>query len=160
MSFNRRTVLGSAVAGAATLALPSIVRAQAGSAHVVVVGGGFGGATAARYLKARAPQVRMTLIEPAQTFYTCPFSNLYLAGLRTWDSIAHGYDGLRKAGVEVIHARADNVDTAGKRVFLSNGKLLHYDKLVLSPGIDMRCAPLGANDGWHGQRSSTGHGAA
>ena len=146
MSFNRRTVLGSAVAGAATLALPSIVRAQAGSAHVVVVGGGFGGATAARYLKARAPQVRVTLIEPAQTFYTCPFSNLYLAGLRTWDSIAHGYDGLRKAGVEVIHARADNVDTAGKRVFLSNGKLLHYDKLVLSPGIDMRWNALEGYD--------------
>ena len=55
MSFNRREILGSAIAGAASLAVPSIVRAQAGSAHVVVVGGGFGGATAARYLKARAP---------------------------------------------------------------------------------------------------------
>lgn len=146
MTFNRRSVLSSALAGAATLALPSIVRAQAGSAHVVIVGGGFGGATAARYLKARAPQVRVTLIEPAQTFYTCPFSNLYLAGLRTWDSIGHSYDGLRKAGVHVIHARAENVDTAGKRIFLSNGTLLGYDKLVLSPGVDMRWGALEGYD--------------
>ncbi|WP_284336828.1 NAD(P)/FAD-dependent oxidoreductase [Comamonas sp. NoAH] len=146
MTFNRRTVLGSAVAGAATLALPSIVRAQAGAAHVVIVGGGFGGATAARYLKARAPQVRVTLVEPAERFYTCPFSNLYLAGLRTWDSIGHSYDGLRKAGIDVIHARADNVDTIGKRVLLSSGQALNYDKLVLSPGIDMRWGALEGYD--------------
>ncbi|MGN1056170.1 MAG: NAD(P)/FAD-dependent oxidoreductase [Comamonas sp.] len=146
MSFNRREILGSAIAGAASLALPSIVRAQAGSAHVVVVGGGFGGATAARYLKARAPQVRVTLIEPAQTFYTCPFSNLYLAGLRTWDSIGHSYDGLRKAGIEIIHARADNVDASAKRVLLSTGQALSYDKLILSPGIDMRWNALEGYD--------------
>lgn len=146
MSVHRRTVLASAVAGAAALALPSIVRAQAGSAHVVVVGGGFGGATAARYLKARAPQVRVTLIEPARTFYTCPFSNLVLAGLRSMESIGHSYDGLRKAGIEVIHARADNVDTAAKRVLLSTGQALSYDKLVLSPGIDMRWNALEGYD--------------
>src|SRR5690606_21481927 len=137
MSFNRRTVLGSAVAGAASLALPSIVRAQAGSAHVVVIGGGFGGATAARYLKAQAPQVRVTLVEPAERFYTCPFSNLYLAGLRSFESIGHGYDGLRKAGIDVVHARAEDVDTAARSVRLSSGQTLRYDKLVLSPGVDM-----------------------
>ena len=146
MSLNRRTLLGSTLAGAAALAFPAIVRAQAGSAHVVIVGGGFGGATAARYLKARAPQVRVTLIEPTEIFYTCPFSNLYLAGLRTWDSIGHSYDGLRKAGVEVIHARADSVDTAGKRVLLSTGQALGYDKLVLSPGIDMRWGAIEGYD--------------
>ena len=146
MSFNRRSILGSALAGAATLAVPSIVRAQGASAHVVVVGGGFGGATAARYLKARAPHVHVTLIEPVSTFYTCPFSNLYLAGLRTWDSIGHSYDGLRKAGVEVIQARADNVDTTAKRVLLSTGQALSYDKLVLSPGIDMRWGAIEGYD--------------
>ena len=146
MSFNRRSVLTGALAGAASLSLPSIVRAQGGSAHVVVVGGGFGGATAARYLKARAPQVRVTLIEPAPIFYTCPFSNLYLASLRTWDRIGHSYDGLRKAGVEVIQARADHVDTAKQRVLLSNGQALSYDKLVLSPGIDMRWNALEGYD--------------
>ena len=138
MTFNRRTVLSSTVAGAAALAFPSIVRAQAGSAHVVVIGGGFGGATAARYLKARAPQVRVTLIEPAARFYTCPFSNMYLAGLRSFESLGHGFDGLRQAGIDVVQARADHVDTAKKRVLLSNGQAVSYDKLVLSPGIDMR----------------------
>ena len=72
MSLQRRTLLSSALAGAATLALPSIVRAQAGSAHVVVIGGGFGGATAARYLKAQAPQVRVTLVEPARRLWIRP----------------------------------------------------------------------------------------
>lgn len=146
MTFDRRTVLGSAIAGAASLALPSFVRAQAGAAHVVVVGGGFGGATAARYLKERAPQVRVTLVEPAERFYTCPFSNLYLAGLRSFESIGHGYDGLRKAGVEVVHARADDVNTAARSVKLSNGQTLRYDKLVLSPGVDMRWGALEGYD--------------
>ena len=132
MSCTRRTVLASA------LALPAFVHARAGAAHVVVVGGGFGGATAARYLRQRAPDVRVTLIEPAQRFYTCPFSNLYLAGLRTWDSIGHGYAGLRAAGVEVVHARAEDVDAAARTLRLSNGQTLRWDRLVLSPGVDMR----------------------
>ena len=138
MQINRRQIIGGAAAGAASLALPSFVQAKAASAHVVIVGGGFGGATAARYLRQFAPQVQVTLVEPAQRFYTCPFSNLYLAGLRSWESIGHGYDGLRKAGVNVVHARADNVLTDSRRVLLSNGQVLSYDKLVLSPGIDMR----------------------
>ncbi len=145
-NLHRRTVLRSALAGAASLALPAIVRARAGAAHVVVVGGGFGGATAARYLKAQAPQVRVTLVEPAERFYTCPFSNLYLAGLRSFESIGHGYDGLRKAGVEVVHARAEDVDAAARSVRLSTGQTLHYDKLVLSPGVDMRWGALEGYD--------------
>ena len=146
MQFNRRQILGSAAAGAASLSLPSIVRAQAASAHVVVIGGGFGGATAARYLRQLAPQVRVTLVEPAARFYTCPFSNLYLAGLRSWESIGHSYDGLRKAGVNVVHARADQVLTDSRRVLLSNGQALSYDKLVLSPGVDMRWNALEGYD--------------
>ena len=69
----RRQVLA---AGAAMLAMPAFVRARAASAHVVVVGGGFGGATAARYLRQLAPEVKVTLVEPATRFYTCPVSNL------------------------------------------------------------------------------------
>jgi sulfide dehydrogenase [flavocytochrome c] flavoprotein subunit len=146
MQIHRRSILGGAVAGAASLALPSIVHAHAGAAHVVVIGGGFGGATAARYLRQFAPQVRVTLVEPAERFYTCPFSNLFLAGLRTFESIGHSYDGLRKAGVDVVHARADHVLTDSKRVLLSNGQALSYDKLVLSPGIDMRWNALEGYD--------------
>ena len=140
MSCTRRTVLASA------LALPAFVHARAGAAHVVVVGGGFGGATAARYLRQRAPDVRVTLIEPAQRFYTCPFSNLYLAGLRTWDSIGHGYAGLRAAGVEVVHARAEDVDAAARTLRLSDGQTLRWDRLVLSPGVDMRWNALEGYD--------------
>ena len=143
---SRRALLRSAVAGVSTLALPAIVEARSGSAHVVVVGGGFGGATAARYLRQRAPQVRVTLIEPAQRFITCPFSNLYLAGLRSWDSLGHGYDGLRQAGVEVVHARAEDVDTAARTLRLSSGQTLRYDRLVLSPGVDMRWNALEGYD--------------
>ncbi|MBP7353354.1 NAD(P)/FAD-dependent oxidoreductase [Comamonas sp. UBA7528] len=146
MQFNRRQMLGGAAAGVTSLALPSIVRAQAASAHVVVIGGGFGGATAARYLRQLAPQLRVTLVEPAARFYTCPFSNLYLAGLRSWESIGHSYDGLRKAGVHVVHARADHVLTDTRRVLLSNGQALSYDRLVLSPGVDMRWNALEGYD--------------
>lgn len=146
MQFNRRQMLGGAAAGVTSLALPSIVRAQAASAHVVVIGGGFGGATAARYLRQLAPQLRITLVEPAARFYTCPFSNLYLAGLRSWESIGHSYDGLRKAGVHVVHARADHVLTDTRRVLLSNGQALSYDRLVLSPGVDMRWNALEGYD--------------
>ena len=146
MQINRRQILSNAAAGAASLALPTIVQAKAASAHVVIVGGGFGGATAARYLRRFAPQVQVTLVEPAERFYTCPFSNLYLAGLRSWDSIGHGYDSLRKAGVNVVHARADDVQTDARRVLLSNGQSLSYDKLILSPGIDMRWNALQGYD--------------
>lgn len=137
-SFTRRNLLRGATASLSSLALPSLVHAQSGAAHIVVVGGGFGGATAARYLRLHAPHIRVTLIEPARHFYTCPFSNMYLAGLRTWDSIGHSYDGLRAAGVEVIHALAEDVDTSARTVRLSNGNTLPWDRLILSPGVDMR----------------------
>ncbi|MDO5623090.1 MAG: NAD(P)/FAD-dependent oxidoreductase [Pseudomonadota bacterium] len=156
-SLSRRRALAGALAGGAALAMPALVRAgsvtapalvraQSAAAHVVVVGGGFGGATAARYLRERAPGVRVTLIEPDQRFFTCPFSNLYLAGLRTWESIGHGYDGLRAAGVNVVHARADDVNADARTLRLSNGSTLAWDRLVLSPGVDMRWGALQGYD--------------
>jgi len=128
--------------GAASLASPAIVRAQGASARVVVVGGGFGGATVARYLRAWAPQAQVTLVEPAAHFVTCPFSNHYLAGLRSWGSISHGYDGLRAAGVRVVHALAEDVDSQRRCVRLHTGQDLYWDRLVLSPGVDMRWGAL------------------
>ena len=138
MQARRRAILGSALRGTAALAAPAIVRAQHASARVVVVGGGFGGATAARYLRQLAPRLQVTLVEPAMRFYTCPFSNLYLAGLRSWESIGHGYDGLRAAGVQLIHQRAEDVDATARTLRLADGQLLHWDRLVLSPGIALR----------------------
>lgn len=143
MQAGRRKLLGAALAA---LAPPSVARAQAASAHVVVVGGGFGGATAARYLRQLAPRVQVTLVEPAERFYTCPFSNLYLAGLRSWESIGHGFDGLRRAGVNVIHARAEDVDAARRTLKLTDGEQLRWDRLVLSPGIDLRWGALEGYD--------------
>jgi len=127
---------GAATLATATLGFPHIARAQAG--RVVVVGGGFGGATAAKYLKRRNADLAVTLVEPAQRFYTCPFSNLYLGGMRDFESIGHGYDELRGLGVEVVHAMAEDVDGAARTVTLAGGDRLDYDRLILSPGVDMR----------------------
>ncbi|MFC3852134.1 FCSD flavin-binding domain-containing protein [Salinispirillum marinum] len=107
--------------------------------RVVVIGGGFGGATAAKYIKRANPNVAVTLVEPNATFYTCPFSNLYLGGIREFEEIGHGYDELRNVyGVEVVHTLAEDIDPVAHRVQLANGTTLEYDKLVMSPGIDMR----------------------
>nr|WP_240457591.1 NAD(P)/FAD-dependent oxidoreductase [Halomonas socia] len=115
--------------------------------RVVVIGGGFGGATAAKYLKRANPNLSVTLVEPARTFYTCPFSNLFLGGLREMSKIAHGYDELRdRYGVEVVHTMAQDIDPDGHSVSLANGDTLHYDKLVLSPGIDIRWNALEGYD--------------
>ena len=145
MRATRRDMLLAMGAGMGTLALPQILRAQA-AAHVAVVGGGFGGATAARYLRRLNPGLRITLVEPQERFVTCPFSNLYLGRLRDWDSITHGFDGLRAAGIEVIHARAEDVDGSARSLSLSNGARLDWDRLVLSPGIDFRWGDLAGYD--------------
>lgn len=135
---------GAASFAATALGVPGIARAQAG--RVVVVGGGFGGATTAKYLKRRNPDIAVTLVEPAERFYTCPFSNLYLGGLRDFESIGHGFDELRSLGVEVVHAYAEDVDSAARTVTLEGGDTLEYDKLVLSPGVDMRWGAIEGYD--------------
>ena len=141
MTMNRRKLLqllgsGSALAVAGPLATG--VAAARSSGRVVVVGGGFGGATAAKYLKRMDPGLDVTLVEPAREFYTCPFSNLYLGGMRDMQHIAHGYDELRnRYGVRVVHQLAEDVDAAAHTVTLADGEILAYDKLVLSPGIDI-----------------------
>jgi sulfide dehydrogenase [flavocytochrome c] flavoprotein subunit len=107
------------------------------SGKVVVVGGGFGGATAAKYLKMMDSNLEVTLIEPNRTFYTCPFSNLVIGGVKQMGDIAHSYDKLQSMyGVKVIHARASKVE-AGV-VVLEDGSRVPYDRAVVSPGIDVR----------------------
>lgn len=116
-------------------------------ARVVVIGGGFGGATAAKYLKRGNPNLDVTLVEPQQVFYTCPFSNLVLGGLRDMNDIAHNYDELRDLyGVQVVHQMAEDVDPVSHTVTLADGTTLIYDKLVLSPGIDFRWNELEGYD--------------
>ncbi len=139
--------LGTLGAASMTGLIPSLVRAQGTAAgRVVVVGGGFGGATAARYLKIYNPSLDVTLVEPAARFVTCPFSNLVLGGLRTMDQISHGYGGLRALGIKVVPEAATDIDAAGKTVTLSAGGKLPWDKLVLSPGIDFRWGAIAGYD--------------
>lgn len=110
----------------------------AASARVVVIGAGFGGATCARYLRKADPGIAVTIVEPNQRVITCPFSNLVLGGLRTMESITHKYDGLRREGIEIVHAHASAIDPKARTVKLSDGKSLSYDRLVVAPGISFK----------------------
>jgi len=102
-----------------------------------VVGGGAGGATAAHFLKKDAPNIDVTLIETNPIYNSSFFSNLYLGGLRQIESLNHGYQGLKALGIKVVQGTATDVDSAGKTVKVG-GRTFPYDKLVLSPGIDMK----------------------
>jgi len=136
MTINRRVFMGTTAAVAASLSAPMIARAQT-APRVVVVGGGAGGATAARYI-ANGSQgaIDVTLVEPTRAYYTCFFSNLYLGGFREFDSLGHTYGGIASGGVNVVHDWATGVDREAQTVTLAGGDVLPYDRLVLSPGID------------------------
>lgn len=147
MKLTRRTFVGAGVA-AATLHAPSLYAASHGAKpRVVVIGGGAGGATVARYLaKDSDGAIDVTLVEPTRTYYTCFFSNLYMGGFRTLESIAHTYGKLAaEYGVNVVHDWAVGVDRDARTVSLAGGATLSYDRLVLSPGIDFID---GAVPGW------------
>ena len=134
---SRRRFHQAAAAGATVLAAPAVLRAQT-AGRVVVIGGGAGGGTVAKYVKKDAPDLDVTLIEANPQYTTCFYSNLYLGGLRDFDSITHGYDGMAGHGVNVVNAMASGVDAAAKTVTLEDGSVVEYDKLVLAPGIDFR----------------------
>jgi sulfide dehydrogenase [flavocytochrome c] flavoprotein chain len=137
---DRRGVLQLMGVAGLTTALggwPAPAFARASAPQVVVVGGGFGGATAAKYLKRLDPSLQVTLVESAARFYTCPFTNLYLGGLRTYESLGHEYRSLERRGVKVVTAMAEDVDSARRQVRLADGSRLDYDRLVLSPGVEM-----------------------
>jgi NADPH-dependent 2,4-dienoyl-CoA reductase/sulfur reductase-like enzyme len=119
----------AAVAGCAGMGGPSAGR-------VVVIGGGFGGATAARYLKLWAPDIDVTVVERNETFVSCPMSNLVLGGNTQIGNITLGYDGLRSRGVNIVRDDAVAVDAGARQVRLASGKTLPYDRLIVSPGID------------------------
>ena len=126
------------LAGAACLTAlaPRAARSEAKSSRVVVIGGGIGGATVARYLAMTAGAIEVTLVEPKPRYTTCFFSSLYLAGMRSFDSLTHGYEALeQRYGVRVVHDAASAIDPAGKTVALKGGGKLPYDRLVLAPGI-------------------------
>ena len=144
MKLNRRSFIGTAIA--ASIAAPSVFAGAHGKPRVVVVGGGAGGATAARYIaKDSKGAIDVTLIEPSRAYYTCFFSNLYLGGFKDVEDIGHSYGKIASTGVNVVHDWAIGVDRDAKTVSLAGGASVPYDKLILSPGIDF---VDGAVEGW------------
>jgi NADPH-dependent 2,4-dienoyl-CoA reductase/sulfur reductase-like enzyme len=135
---SRRDFLKTAVAGASAAVLPLPAIAQGAGGRVVVVGGGFGGATCARFIRRIDPRIAVTLVEASPTFTACPFSNLVIVGLRELKAQEFGYDKLATDQVTVQISPATAIDTQGRNVTLGNGASLPYDRLVLSPGIDIR----------------------
>lgn len=105
--------------------------------RVVVVGGGWGGATAAKYVRLADPSIEVMLLEPSKQFISCPMSNLVLSGVRSLDSLTMGYDGLRRHGVRLIHAEATAIEPPARRVRVGEG-WLEYDRLIVSPGVDFQ----------------------
>lgn len=140
LSLDRRTFTGllGATTASAVLFAPNIARSA--KPNVVVIGGGAGGATAARYIAKDAKDaVSVTLIEPSRHYYTCFYSNLYLGGLRSYDSIGHSYDRLANTfGINVVHDTATGVDKDKRIVTLASGNDVPYDRLIVSPGIDLK----------------------
>jgi NADPH-dependent 2,4-dienoyl-CoA reductase/sulfur reductase-like enzyme len=136
MKLNRRTFIGTGAAATVSLSAPMVL-AQA-KPRVVVIGGGAGGATAARYIaKDSDGAIEVTLVEPTRTYYTCFFSNLYIGGFQDYDDLGHSYSKLATDfDVNVVHDWAIGVDRDTKTVTLASGNSLSYDKLILSPGID------------------------
>jgi sulfide dehydrogenase [flavocytochrome c] flavoprotein chain len=136
---------------AATLAAPFIARAQA-VPRLVVIGGGFGGATAARFLRRANPPPDVILLEPNPTFTACPFSNEVIAGLRDIAAQRFDYRAFAADGVRVVQQAATAVDASNRSVTLADGSVLRYDRLVLSPGIDIAWGALPGYDEAAAQR--------
>lgn len=121
----------------AGLGLTPSARAGAKGARVVVIGGGFGGATAAKYIRMFDPSIEVTLVEVEKAYTTCPGSNWVIGGIKNMAYITHLYEDLEsKHGVKVVHAWASGIDADARKVMLQDGKSLSYDRLIVSPGID------------------------
>ena len=144
LELSRRRILaaGAALGG---LALAGCASTPTGPSigRVVIVGGGFGGATAARYLRMWGGNVDVTLIERNAEFVSCPISNLVVGGYRQMADITRGYGGLKALGVKVVQGEVVAIDAAAKKVRLASGAELAYDRLVVSPGIDFMNEQVG-----------------
>ncbi|MDQ5877991.1 MAG: sulfide dehydrogenase [flavocytochrome c] flavoprotein chain, partial [Pseudomonadota bacterium] len=136
--FNRRDFLKAAGASAGVVTLGGCAGGSSkATGHVVVVGGGYGGATAAKYLRMWSNgSVEVTLVERNSEFISCPISNLVVAGEKTLADITVSYEGLKKWGVRVIHDDVVGIDAEKRKIKLAKHGELGYDRAVLSPGVD------------------------
>jgi sulfide dehydrogenase [flavocytochrome c] flavoprotein subunit len=141
----RRNVVRGIAASAAAPAFPCPSRAQS-AARVIVIGGGFGGASFARAVRRIDSKLQITLIEPNRTFTACPFSNEVISGLREIKAQQFTYDRIAAEGVTVVAQAAAKIDPRARIVVLADGSPLRYDRLVLAPGIDLRFDALPGYD--------------
>ena len=143
MTLQRREFLKWITAAAGAAAVGGCAATSKGAeGRVVVIGAGYGGATAAKYVKTWAPEVDVILVERGTQFISCPLSNLVLGGNAQMSQITMGYAGLTARGVRIVHAAATGIDPARREVRLDSGTTLSYDRLIISPGIDFNYAPL------------------
>lgn len=141
MRTRRRFLASAAAFGAAALPAPALAQGRImpkRGKRAVVVGGGWGGCTAAKYIRMQDPSIETALIEPAPLFLSCPVSNRVIAGFGTMDDIAWPYDRLASVhGVTLLRGAVSGIDPAARTVRLAEGEL-RYDRLILSPGIALR----------------------
>lgn len=138
----RRQLIQAGLAGGGLLALGGCATPSSGvpgSAKVVVIGGGYGGATAAKYVRLLSDQrIDVVLIEPQTSFVSCPISNLVVGGTQTLGDLTTSYDALTtRHGVRIVRDTASKIDAPARTVTLASGATIRYDKLVLSPGIEL-----------------------
>ena len=132
----RRTFLKHTITACAALPICSVL-AQKAPARVVIIGGGFAGATCARTLKRLDPRIIVTLVDPRAIFTACPFSNEVVAGLRDLREQQFAYDKIQRGGIVVARLAATAVDLQARSVTLADGARVPYDRLVVTPGIDL-----------------------
>ena len=136
--------LGAAASASALLPLPAV--GQGTQPRVVVVGGGFAGASCARALRHAGVPLAVTLVEPSTAFTACPLSNVVIGGLRELSAQQFGYDRVAADGITIARTSATGVDAQARSVTLADGVRLPYDRLVLAPGIDIRWGALSGYD--------------
>lgn len=147
MRLSRRHFLGASAAAlaASTLPLPAFAQGEImpkSGRRVVVIGGGWGGNTAAKYIRMQDPGIEVVLIEKGEAFISCPLSNWVIGGLKTMADITTSYDGLAaNHGVKLVHDTVAGIDVAAKTVTVGAG-IIAYDRLVLSPGITLRSGDI------------------
>jgi len=151
MTITRRRFLQSSAVGAGALAatslpLPAFAQAEImpkTGKRVVVVGGGWGGNTAAKYIRMQDPSIEVVLIERGAEFHSCPISNWVIGGLKTMDEITVSYDGLAsRHGVKIVTDTVTGIDTTAQTVSVASGGFIIYDRLILSPGITLRSSEI------------------
>lgn len=146
MRMHRRDFLKAGAAGIAVAGVSGCASMATGAprARVAVVGGGYGGATAAKYIRMLDPTIEVVLIEPNEAFVSCPISNMVLGGFRTMADITTPYSGLARHGVKVVRDTATAIDLERKQVRLARGDAVAFDRVIVSPGVDFMWEALPA----------------